>query len=59
MTTSQNSTAKCVSLAGVFLLSPGCAPGQTSANTANRNLASIPYATMQVINEGDSDAVAA
>ena len=57
MTTFSNHTTKCVSLAGGLLLSLGCAHGQTSANSANQNPASIPYATEQVINEGDSPAV--
>ena len=51
-----NRTARCVSLAGVLFLNLTFAHGQTSAN---QNPASIPYSTMQVIAEGDSDAVIA
>ena len=59
MTTSSNHPAKCVSLAGVLLLSLGCAHGQTAAHFASPKPASIPYSTMHVIAEGDSDAVIA
>ena len=59
MTTSSNHPAKCVSLAGVLLLGLGCAQGQTAAHFASQKPASIPYSTMHVIAEGDSDAVIA
>jgi len=59
MTTLSNHAAKCVALAGIFILNLALAHGQTSANTANQNLASIPYANEPVINEGDSPAIIA
>ena len=51
--------ARCVLLAGVLLLNLTFAHSQTPVNSANQNPTPIPYATMQVINEGDSDAVIA
>jgi alpha-L-fucosidase len=59
MTALSNHTAKCASLAGVLLLNLTFAHGQTTANSADQNPASIPYATMHVIAEGDSPAVIA
>ena len=59
MTTLPNNTARCVSLAGILLLNLASAHGQTPANSTNQNPASIPYSTMQVISNGDSDAVIA
>jgi alpha-L-fucosidase len=59
MTILPNHTAKCVSLAGILLLNFTFARGQTSASSANRNPASIKYATEQVISNGDSDTVIA
>jgi alpha-L-fucosidase len=59
MTTSQNNTARCVSLAGVLLFNLTFAHGQTPANTANQNSALIEYANEQVINESDAAAVIA
>jgi len=59
MTRLSNHTAKCVSLAGILLLSLGCAHGQTAAHFASQKPDSIPYSTMHVIAEGDSDAVIA
>src|ERR1019366_2812566 len=40
-------------------LNLAAAHGQMSANSANQNPAAIPYATLQVISAGDSDAVIA
>ena len=59
MTTLPNHRARCVSLAGVLLLNLNIAHGQTPPNAATPTPASIPYATMQVIADGDSDAVIA
>jgi len=59
MTSLPNNTARCVSLAGILLLNLASAHGQTPANSTNQNPASIPYSTMQIISNGDSDAVIA
>ena len=59
MTLLPSRTAKCVSLAGVLLLNLALPHGQAAATSANQNPASIPYSTMHVINERDSDAVIA
>ena len=59
MTTSSNHTARCVSLAVAFILNLALARGQTLADTGAAAPTPIPYSTMQVISNGDSDAVIA
>src|SRR5579872_1564334 len=57
MTMLPNSPARSVSLAGGLLLTLVFAQDQTFANSGDQNPASIPYSVIQVITEGDSDAV--
>ncbi|HEV2437782.1 MAG TPA: discoidin domain-containing protein [Verrucomicrobiae bacterium] len=59
MTTLPTSAATRISLASVLFLNLAFVHGQTPASSVNQDPASIPYATVQVISNGDSAAVIA